>query len=109
MTRGLRLIMLMAVVLVALPAAAQGKVKLHKLASFSSPTFVTGAAGFPKLEFVTEQGGRVRVLRGSHKVGHAFLDIRSQVQTGGEDGLLSIAFPPDYAQSGLFYVAYTTP
>jgi|SRR6188474_104110 len=84
-----------------------GSVALKRVGSFVEPTYVTGAPGFPKLLFVTEQSGRVIVLRGGHRIGHPFLDIRDLVQAGGERGLLSIAFPPDYRQSRRFYVYYT--
>ena len=81
---------------------------LKRIGNFDSPTYVTGAPGFPKLLFVVEQPGTVRVLRGGHELGHPFLDINGLVSDdGGERGLLSIAFPPDYAQSGSFYVYYT--
>jgi glucose/arabinose dehydrogenase len=83
-------------------------VALKRVGSFESPTFVASAPGFPKLLFVVEQAGRVEVLRGGHRQAHPFLDIRGLVgYDGGERGLLSIAFPPDYARSRLFYVYYT--
>jgi glucose/arabinose dehydrogenase len=83
-------------------------VALKRIGSFDSPTYVTAAPGFPKLLFVVEQPGTVRVLRGGHELGQPFLDINGLVgDDGGERGLLSIAFPPDYAQSGSFYVYYT--
>ena len=47
------------------------------------------------------------MLRGGRRLGRPFLDICGLVAFGGERGLLSIAFPPDYAQSGRFYVYYT--
>lgn len=84
-----------------------GGVGLKKIGSFDEPTYVAGAPGFPKLLFVVEQPGRVMVLRGGHKLGHPFHDIGGLVQDGGERGLLSIAFPPDYPQSRSFYVYYT--
>jgi hypothetical protein len=102
--------------LVALPACgtarqhdrAGGGLALKRLGSFDSPTYATGAPGFPKLLFVVEQPGTVRILRNGHELGSPFLDIRGLVgDDGGERGLLSIAFPPDYAQSGRFYVYYT--
>jgi glucose/arabinose dehydrogenase len=89
-------------------AGSGNKVKLRRVGTFSAPTYLTSAPGFPKLEFVTEQAGRVMVLRGSHKVRHPFLDLRGMVTSGGEEGLLSMAFPPDYPRSRRFYVAYTT-
>lgn len=84
-----------------------GGVALKQIGDFDSPTYVTGAPGFPELLFVVEQAGRVAVLRGGHEVPRPFLDIRGLVGFGGEEGLLSIAFPPDYAQSGRLYAYYT--
>jgi glucose/arabinose dehydrogenase len=107
---------LSALALVALPAcgtAQQHRVErpsglgLKRVGNFDSPTYVAGAPGFPKLLFVVEQPGKVEVLRGGHKLGHPFIDISNLVDFGGERGLLSIAFPPDYKQSGDFYVYYT--
>ena len=56
---------------------------------------------------MVEQPGRIVVLRDGHPLRRPFLDLRSQVSYGGERGLLSIAFPPDYARSKRFYVYYT--
>jgi glucose/arabinose dehydrogenase len=86
---------------------AKGGVALKKIGSFDHPVYVAGAPGFPKLLFVVEQPGRISVLRGGHRLSKPFLDIRGQVSYGGERGLLSVAFPPDYAQSKRFYVYYT--
>ncbi len=80
---------------------------MKRVGSFESPVYVTGAPGFPKLLFVVEQGGRVRVLRKGRKLSRPFLDISNLTSTGGERGLLSIAFPPDYRRSRRFYVYYT--
>lgn len=88
------------------PSARRG-VALKRVGNFQEPVYVAAAPGFPKLLFVVEQAGRVRVLRGGRRVRGAFLDIRGLVQAGGERGLLSIAFPPDYRQTRRFYVYYT--
>jgi glucose/arabinose dehydrogenase len=88
-------------------AAPRPSVALKRVGDFESPTFVTAAPGFPRLLFVTEQEGRVRVMRGGRQKARPFLDIRGLVGSGGERGLLSIAFPPDYRQSRRFYVYYT--
>ena len=89
-------------------APAAGAVKKRKIGNFDHPVYVTGAPGFQKLEFVVEQPGSVRVVKGDHKLRQAFLNIRGLVgYDGAERGLLSIAFPPDYKQSGRFYVDYT--
>jgi len=84
-----------------------GGVALQRIGGFASPTYVTGAPGYPRLLFVVEQPGRVMVMRGGRKLSRPFLDIRGLVRSGGEEGLLSIAFPPDYRQSRHFYVYYT--
>lgn len=86
-------------------AGANRGVALKRVGSFESPVYVAGAPGFPKLLFVVEQPGRVVVLRGGRE--RTFLDIRGLVSYGGERGLLSVAFPPDYARSKRFYVYYT--
>lgn len=88
-------------------ARAKGGVALKKIGSFDHPVYVAGAPGFPQLLFVVEQPGRIAVLRGGHRLRKPFLDIRGDVSYGGERGLLSVAFPPDYPQSRRFYVYYT--
>jgi glucose/arabinose dehydrogenase len=87
-------------------ARARGGVALKKVGRFDQPVYVTGAAGFPKLLFVVEQPGRVVVLSGGKRLPRPFLDLRDEVGYGGEQGLLSIAFPPDYRRRGGFYVYY---
>jgi glucose/arabinose dehydrogenase len=83
-------------------------VALKKIGAFDHPTFVAAAPSFPKLLFVVEQPGRIEILRGGHHLGHPFLDIENLVgYDGGERGLLSIAFPPDYPSSRRFYIYYT--
>jgi glucose/arabinose dehydrogenase len=88
------------------PRAKAGGVALKKVGSFDNPVYVTGAPGFPQLLFVVEQPGRIVVLKGGRRAG-TFLDLRDRVNYGGERGLLSVAFPPDYAGSRRFYVYYT--
>ncbi len=80
---------------------------LKRVGSFDSPVYVTGAPGFPRLLFVVEQPGRIQVLRGGKRLSRPFLNLSGRVQFGGERGLLSIAFPPNYAKSKRFYVYYT--
>lgn len=78
------------------------------MGDFDHPTYVAGAPGFPNLLFVVEQPGRVEVLRRGHRLRGTFLDISDLVgYDGGERGLLSIAFPPEYRRSRRFYVYYT--
>lgn len=114
--KAISIILLSALALVTLPACGTAQQRhserpaglaLKRIGSFDNPTYIAGAPGFPKLLFVVEQPGRVEVLRGGHELSHSFLDITGLVAFGGERGLLSIAFPPDYEQSGDFYVYYT--
>jgi glucose/arabinose dehydrogenase len=88
-------------------ARARKGVRLVRIGSFASPVFVTAPRGARKVQFVVEQGGRIMVVRNGRKLGTPFLDISSQVTADGEQGLLSMAFAPDYASSGRFYVYFT--
>jgi glucose/arabinose dehydrogenase len=72
---------------------------------FSSPVYVTAAPGDPTALYVVEQAGTIETVERGHITG-TFLDIRSIVRSGGELGLLSIAFSPRYATNHLFYVSY---
>lgn len=59
--------------------------------------------------FVVEQAGRIRIVAASGSVlPTPFLDIISRVSSGGETGLLGLAFHPRYSQNGCFYINYTT-
>jgi glucose/arabinose dehydrogenase len=86
--------------------ASKGGVGLKQIGNFDSPVYVTAAPGYPKLLFVVEQPGRVIVMKNGRRAG-TFLDLRSRVGFGGERGLLSIAFPPDYRESKTFYAYFT--
>jgi glucose/arabinose dehydrogenase len=88
-------------------AQARRGVRLVRIGGFSSPVYVTSPPGDRRRLMVVEQNGRIMVVRGGRKLARPFLDIRSRVAAGGEQGLLSVAFPPEYAQSGRFYVYYT--
>jgi glucose/arabinose dehydrogenase len=87
--------------------AAAARLVLKGIGTFDAPLFATGAPGDTRRLFVVEQAGRIRVVRGGRTLSRPFLDIRSLVTSGGEQGLLSVAFAPDYARSGRFYVYYT--
>jgi hypothetical protein len=97
-----------ALISLAFATSAQA-VTFTQVGSFSSPVHVTGPPGDPHRLFVTERAGRVMETRDGVALAQPFLDITSAVQSGGEKGLLSASFAPDYAASGLFYVYYTRP
>jgi glucose/arabinose dehydrogenase len=80
---------------------------LKRIGTFSSPVYVTAPPTDKHRLFVVEQAGRIRVVKDGHKLATPFLDISSQVQSGGERGLLSMVFAPDYKSSGRFYVYFT--
>jgi glucose/arabinose dehydrogenase len=92
---------------VAAPARA-ASIGLQRIGEFSQPVYVAAAPGDRGRLFVVERRGRVIVLVHGHRRARPFLDISAQVNAaGGEQGLLSIAFAPDYQASGRFYVYYT--
>ncbi|HRN19187.1 MAG TPA: PQQ-dependent sugar dehydrogenase [Trueperaceae bacterium] len=69
------------------------------------PVSITNA-GDSRL-FVVQQGGQIRIVKDGALLKDPFLDISDRTRSGGERGLLGLAFPPDYATSGHFYVYYT--
>jgi len=76
------------------------------VAGLASPLYLTAPPGDPRL-FVVEQPGRVRIVANGSLLATPFLDITDSVLAGGERGLLSIAFHPQYATNGYFFVDYT--
>src|SRR5205814_9616260 len=78
-------------------------VQLMPLVSgLSSPLFITNAADGSNRLFIEEQGGVIRVLQPGASATTVFLDIQSKVLAGGEQGLLGLAFHPQYASNGRF-------
>jgi glucose/arabinose dehydrogenase len=83
-------------------------VKLTRVGTYVHPIYVTQPPGDRTRLFVVEQGGRIMIRRAGRTLERPFLDLSGRVtQGGGEQGLLSMAFAPDYATSGRFYVDYT--
>src|SRR5262249_7519218 len=72
----------------------------------ASPVYLTAPKGDARL-FIVEQAGRIRIVKSGALVPTPFLDLTSRVVSGGERGLLSLAFDPAYATNGRFYVYYT--
>jgi glucose/arabinose dehydrogenase len=90
------------------PPAAEAQITSAIVASgFRNPVAVvadpTDRSGF----LVVEQAGLVRVVRDGVVLADAFLDLRSEIASGGERGLLGLALAPDYAQSGRLFVNFT--
>ena len=87
-------------------AGSEGRgVTLEQIGEFESPVYVTQPKGDSAL-YVVEQAGRILRVPPNGKP-KAILDISGEITAGGEQGLLSVAFAPDFARSGLFYVNYT--
>src|SRR5438552_10695006 len=111
-TRGALLALMIGLAVLA-PLAARGggsssprTLILEPVGTFDYPTFATGPPGDSHRLFVVQQGGVIRLLLDGVLQSTPFLTVPN-VLSGGERGLLSMAFPPDYAISGLFYVYYT--
>ncbi|MBJ7244233.1 MAG: PQQ-dependent sugar dehydrogenase [Solirubrobacteraceae bacterium] len=91
----------------AAPATAASGVKLVNVGKFKMPLYVTAPPKDLRRVMVVQQGGRIIVVRDGKALSTPFLDVSSRVTAGGEQGLLGLAFAPDYAKSGLFYVYFT--
>jgi glucose/arabinose dehydrogenase len=92
------------------PAPTPRPVTAIKLSSaltgFSQPIFVTGADDGTNRLFVVQQTGQIKVVVSGKTQAKAFLDISGLVKFGGEQGLLGLAFSPQYKSNGHFYVYY---
>lgn len=87
--------------------APQGGLAVERIADgLDDPVHLATAPGDPRT-FVVEQAGRIRIIEDGGVRSTPFLDIAAKVRSGGERGLLSVAFHPDYADNGFFYVNYT--
>ena len=92
------------------PVSAQGSVTLALdsiVTGLSLPVFVTDAGDGSNRLFIVEQAGRIRVFQNGSLLGTPFLDVQSRVTSGGERGLLGIAFHPDYRNNRRFFLNYT--
>ena len=86
------------------PTSGTPALELVQVAQLSSPVLAVPAPGDDRL-YVVEQGGRIMALSSTST--DVFLDISDQISSGGERGLLGLAFHPDYASNGRFFVDYT--
>jgi len=81
---------------------------------FSQPVYLCSPPGDTTRQFVVEQGGKIRIIKNGTTLTTNFLNLGSaaggglgKISTGSERGLLGLAFHPNYAQNGYFYVNYT--
>ena len=105
MRRGVLLILV--VVLCAPPTAGATKIRLKRVGRFDAPVYVTAPPQDRHRVFVVEKGGLVREVRRGRVLARPFLDIRSRVLNSDEQGLLSIAFDPEYRTNHLLYAFFT--
>ncbi|HZH33673.1 MAG TPA: PQQ-dependent sugar dehydrogenase, partial [Pyrinomonadaceae bacterium] len=74
---------------------------------FSSPLYITNAKDASNRLFVVQRGGIIKVLQPGATTGTDFLNITTRVLSGGERGLLGLAFHPRYTENRRFFVYYT--
>jgi glucose/arabinose dehydrogenase len=94
----------------ALPAGAEFAFeRVYPKLSFERPLFLTAAPGDDRRLYVVEQAGRIRVVDPNAPAKAAvMLDISARIsRQGEEEGLLGLAFHPQYASNGLLYVYYS--
>jgi len=73
----------------------------------SNPVYLTHAGDGSGRLFIVEQAGRILIFQNGSLLNTPFLDIQSRVSSGGETGLLSVAFHPNYRNNRRFFVNYT--
>jgi glucose/arabinose dehydrogenase len=80
---------------------------LRQVASgLDNPVFLTAPAGDQR-QFIVERAGRIRIMQQGLMLALPFLDISARVSTAGEGGLLSMAFHPQFATNGQYFIYYT--
>ena len=92
----------------ALPGVAAAQLRAAVVASgLTNPVAFVMDPRDPSTFYVVEQRGTIRTLRDGSLSATFFLDLRAQITSGGERGLLGLAFPPDAAVTGRFFVNFT--
>ena len=88
-------------------AVTANALKLEQVGDrFRTPVFLTSPSGDSRL-FIVEQAGRIRIVKDGRTLPIPFLNISDRVRSGGEQGLLSMAFHPNYRTNGEFFVNFT--
>ena len=97
------------IMIMATRAWSGAQLEAEFVASLDSPMLVTAPAGDEGRLFVPERAGRIRVIVDGEVLPDPFLDISDLVAAFGEGGLVGMAFHPDYATNGRFFLHYTAP
>lgn len=85
------------------------EMKLQPVVSgLTQPVFLTSASDQSGRLFIVEQTGRLRILENNALHAQPFLDLSGRVTSGGERGLLGLAFHPDFSENDRFFVNYTS-
>jgi len=89
------------------PPEGSSAVQLTEVVSgLVEPVFVTAAPGDATRLYVLERTGAIRVVRDGQLLPEPFLDLRARVATANEEGLVGLAFHPNYQQNGRFFIQY---
>src|ERR1043166_1942198 len=92
------------------PPAGTDSVRLVEVATgLDFPLFLAAPPGDNSRLFIVEKTGRIRIVKNGGLLPAPFLDLSARVSGGGEQGLLGLAFHPQYAANGRFVVNYTNP
>ncbi|HTM27059.1 MAG TPA: PQQ-dependent sugar dehydrogenase, partial [Vicinamibacterales bacterium] len=94
------------------PATAQDSTHLRAtvlVSGLTAPVAFVQDPVQPNVQYVVEQFGRIRVVQDGHLLAGDFIDLSGAIAAGGEQGLLGLAFAPDYATSRRFFVNFTNP
>jgi glucose/arabinose dehydrogenase len=106
--RKLMIFLLLCATALALQAQGFPDIKLELVEDgFDAPLYVISDPRDASRLFVVEQTGRIWVIDDGELISEPFLDISERVSTGGERGLLSMAFHPEFRKNRFFYVYYT--
>ena len=103
----LRFVFLLAISFFAFPLQSQTISLQPVVAGLKSPVGAYSARDGSGRLFIVEQGGTIRVWNGSQLLTTPFLDIDPLTNGGGEQGLLGMAFHPNYKTNGYFFISYT--
>ncbi len=91
------------------PESQANSISATRVASgLNLPVYATSPAGDADRLFIVEKNGIIKILdlQTGQVLAPPFLDIQAQVNSDGERGLIGLAFDPDFAQNGFFYVHY---
>ncbi len=93
--------------IVTIHACTQPVITFESIATgLSQPVDMVEENSAAKRLFIVEQGGTIRIINGSSFLTKPFLNVSDLITAGGERGLLSLAFHPDYATNGYFFIWY---